>query len=382
MYVLKRQSTAYQAIATLVAVSLVLWGLGVHMFSHKAEAASLSYVKNTLSDSAPSEASDHEFEFRSPTDIAATNVIDITFPSQFTGTSSIAVADVDFEINGTDETLVAGAPGAAEWGFTWTGDVFRLTAGASESMASTATATIKIGTNADGGTNQITNPSATTSYEFLIETGPAGSPNDTGRTRVAIIENVLVTAQINTTLDFSITAVGNGATVNGTTTTGTTTNVTVPFGALSADVIETLAHDLSVTTNAANGYVVTVYSDGPLDSATAADIDDFDDGVPLNTPTTWSSPADLISDENTWGHWGISSEDGTTTRQAADEFDSGEWIAASTTPVVIMSHDDPSDGTTQGVGLARVGYQVEVTPLQEAGDDYSTTLTYIATPTF
>jgi hypothetical protein len=32
--------------------------------------------------------------------------------------------------------------------------------------------------------------------------------------------------------------------------------------------------------------------------------------------------------------------------------------------------------------LARIGYQAQITALQEAGDDYSTTLTYVATPTF
>ena len=47
-----------------------------------------------------------------------------------------------------------------------------------------------------------------------------------------------------------------------------------------------------------------------------------------------------------------------------------------------MAHSGPSDGTTLGVGRATIGYQAQITALQEAGDDYSTTLTYIATPTF
>jgi hypothetical protein len=47
-----------------------------------------------------------------------------------------------------------------------------------------------------------------------------------------------------------------------------------------------------------------------------------------------------------------------------------------------MGHTGPSDGFTAGQGATRVGYQIEISALQEAGDDYSTTLRYIATPTF
>jgi hypothetical protein len=47
-----------------------------------------------------------------------------------------------------------------------------------------------------------------------------------------------------------------------------------------------------------------------------------------------------------------------------------------------MGHDGPADGTTDGVGDAYIGYQVQISPLQEAGDDYTTTLRYVITPTF
>jgi hypothetical protein len=157
MYVFRRQVSLHRVIATLLATALVLWLTGTHMFM-KAEAANLTYVKNTLTNSAPSEVSDHEFEFLSPTGVGNNETVTIQFPPEFTGTSSIVVGDVDFEINGTDETLVAGAPGAGQWGFSWSGDTITFTAAADESVASNATITVKIGTNADGGTNQITNP--------------------------------------------------------------------------------------------------------------------------------------------------------------------------------------------------------------------------------
>ncbi len=379
MYVFRRQVRAHQGIATLLAIALVLWVTGTHMFMD-AEAANLTYIKDTLSNSAPSEASNHTIQFLSPTGVGANATITVTFPSAFTGTSSILFSDVDFEINGVDETVVAGAPGAAQWGFTWSGNDFRLLSGSGESLASGATATIKIGTNADGpGVNQVINPAATSSYEFSV----AASSTDSGQFRVAIIDDVLVTANVDTTLVFTVYGTSTGATVNGspTTTVANSTSVTLPFGTLSPNVSRTLGQDLTIQTNARNGYVVTVEQDQNLLSSTGADIDGFFDGTYLNTPGAWVAPTNSISDENTWGHWGLTSTD-PTLLGAGTDFASNQWVAASTTPRAIMAHSGPADGTTLGVGRATIGYQVQITALQEAGDDYSTTLTYIATPTF
>jgi hypothetical protein len=379
MYVYKRQVTTQRGIATLLAIALVLWALGAHMFT-KAEASNLTYVKDTLSDSAPSSVSNHEIQFLSPTGVLAAGTIVVTFPNGFNvATSGIAVGDVDLEINGVDETVVLGAPGAAQWGFSTSSQTITFTAGASESLASNATATIKIGTNANGGTNRITNPSATTSFEISITAGAS----DAGQTRVAIINNVLVTANVDTTLTFTVSGVANGQVVNGspTTTSTTTTSTALPFGTLASNVSKTLAQDLTVATNARNGYVVTVEQDQNLLSSTGADIDGFANGTYTNTPTAWTAPTNSISDENTWGHWGLTSDD-ISLLGAGSDFGSDQWISASTTPRAIMAHSGPADGTTNDIGAARIGYQAQITALQEAGDDYSTTLTYIATPTF
>ncbi len=381
MYVYRRQVAVEKGIATLLALALVLWVMGTHMFMQAAEAANLTYIKDTLSNSAPSETSNHTIEFLSPTGVSAAETITVVIPSTFTGSSSVNEDDVDFEINGTDETVVDGAPGAAEWGLTWSGNTLTLTAGASESLASNATATIKIGTNADAGgagAAQLTNPVATTSYEFTVTAGTA----DNGQFRVAIIDDVLVTANVNTTLVFTITGTTTAVTVNGspTTTSEISTSETLPFSTLSPNVSKVLAQHLSVQTNARNGYIVTVEQSQNLQSSTGADIDGFSNGTYITTPAAWSAPTNLISDENTWGHWGLTSTDYVTGR--ASEFSSNTWVAASTSPIIVMGHTGPSDGETAGVGTAVVGYQAQITALQEAGDDYNTTLTYIATPTF
>ncbi len=381
MYVSKRQVTMQSGIATLTAIALVLWALGAHMFT-SAEAANLLYVKDTLSDSAPSIASNHTLQFLSPGALIGGNTITVTFPNAFTGTSSVVVADIDFEINGVDETLVAGVPAATEWGFGWSGATMTLTAGGSESLASNATATIKIGSNATAGasgTMRLINPSATSSYEITLT-----AATNTAQTRVAIIENVLVTANVDTTLTFTVNGIGSGSTVNGspTTTATTTTSTALPFGTLAVGVSKTLGQDLTVATNAIHGYVVTVEQDQNLLSSTGADIDGFIDGLYTNTPTAWQGPANsIVTGERTWGHWGLTTDDSTLLGAGLD-FAANQWIAASTTPRAIMAHDGPSDGVTDDIGAARVGYQAQITALQEAGDDYNTTLTYIATPTF
>ncbi len=368
-------------IATLTAIALVLWAVGAHMFT-VAEAANLSYVKDTLSDSAPSSVSNHTIEFKSPTGVPLDGTITVTFPQQFTGTSSIAVGDIDLAVSGVDKTLVAGAPAAAQWGFTWSGNVMTLDAGSSESVGTNATVTIQIGNNATfgaTGVNQIINPTATTSYQLAITAGVA----DTGKTMVAIVDNVLVTANVNTTLTFTVNGTTTGVTVNGspTSTSAVSTSVTLPFGTLSANVSKTLAQDLTVATNALHGYVVTVEQDQNLQSATGADIDGFIDGAYTNSPTAWVAPSNNISLENTWGHWGLTTNDSTLLGAGLD-FAANQWISASTTPRAVMAHNGPADGVTDDIGAAQVGYQIQITALQEAGDDYSTTLTYIATPTF
>ncbi len=377
MYVSKRQVTMQGGIATLVAIALVLWAVGAHMFT-TAEASNLTYVKDTLSDSDTGSVSNHTFQFLSPTGVSAGQTIVVTFPNAFNlSTSSVDQTDVDLLENGVDE-LVGAVPSGATWGAVVSGQNLTFTS-ATGAIAPNATVTIKVGLNATGGNAQVTNPTGNASYEFTITAGTA----DSGQTRVAIIDNVLVTANVDTTLTFTVSGVANGATVNSspTTTATTTTSTALPFGTLSANVSKTLAQDLTVATNARHGYVVTVEQDANLLSSTGADIDGFIDGAYTNSPTAWVAPSNAIGNEDTWGHWGLTTDDASLLGSGLD-FAANQWVSASTTPRAVMAHSGPSDGTTDDIGAARVGYQVQITALQEAGDDYSTTLTYIATPTF
>ena len=381
MYAYFRHVPVSKGIATLLTVALALWVVGAHMFT-TAEAANLTYVNDTLSDSAPGSASNHDIQFLSPTGVPALGTVTISFPNGFNiSTSSVDFNDIDMSVAGVDQTLTDVAPASGEWQVGIAGQDLTFTSGGgAAAIGSNATVSIQIGTNATGGTNQVTNHSATTSYEFTITT----SSGDTGQYRVAIIENVLVTADVNTTLNFSVYGTSTGAVCNGADPTyADSSNVALAFGTLNAGVPKTLCQDLTVATNAIHGYIVTVMQDTQLKSSTGADIDGFQDGNWTTTPTAWAAPGNGtpdVLDENTWGHWGLTSSDSVTGRTA--EFGANEWVAASTTPIIIMGHTGVADGSTDGIGRASIGYKIEISALQEAGDDYNTTLTYVATPTF
>jgi hypothetical protein len=357
MFVLSRNVSAhYRVIATLVATAVVLWASGAF---GAVQAANITFVSDLLSDSDRGVDSNHTISFKPPSGISVGQTFTVTFPAGFNLTG---VTTGDFAVTSPD----------ANWTEGIAGQVITLTRTTSP-VAANATTTLVI-----NGTNKINNPSAAGSYEIAI----AGTMADSGQTRVAIVDNVLVTASVDTVFNFTVNGRATSTLVNGQTTTKSSSSTTIPFGLLAAGVPQTIAQNLTVQSNAIHGFVVTVHEDQHLLSSTGADIDNFENGNNAVTPATWSSPSNNILLENTWGHWGVTSSDNDTTRAAADEFGANEWQGVSTTPQVIFSHTGPADGITAGIGSTTVGYRAEITALQEAADDYNTTLTYIATPTF
>lgn len=365
-----------QAVSLVLSVATILWSIGLTPLAF-VEAASLTSVSDTLSDSDRGVDSNHTIAFTVPvgsSGVAAGQAITVTFPNGFNiSTSSVDYTDVDMSIAGSDQTLAA-APSGATWGVGIAGQNLTITSGTGVVTAGQEVI-IRVGLNASGGDQQVTNPVTGASYKFTIVL-----PSDSGETIVAILDDVLVTAAVDSTFTFTVagfTAIG--VQVNGENTTATSSATEIPFGLLSDGVPSVVAQRLNVSTNAGGGFVVTVQQSGDLVSSTGADIDSFIDGAYDNTPVAWQSPTPSVSDENTWGHWGLTSSDSDLN---GDEFGTNLWVAASTTPREVFSHDDPADGATADIGSTTVGYQVEISALQEAGDDYSTTLTYIATPIF
>jgi len=369
-----------QATAAFVGFAIILWSLGLPSLRF-AEAASVTSYSDTLSDSAPSALSNHTIEFVTPTGLVGGEFITITFPTGFDGIDNLLFSDIDLAVNGTEENL-AGSANLADWGVTAAGQTIDIEAG-TDTIGAGATVTIQIGTNATEGTtgvNQITNPATSTSYKIDVDV--AG--NDTGSTRVAIVDNVTVTASVDTLFTFTVAGVSALTSVNTNDTTGGDTTATaIPFGVLQADTASTAAQTLEVSTNAANGFVVTVQADQQLLSANGADIDGFRNGSFDSTPVAWEAPGATPGNENEYGHWGISSADTTLTAGLSDLYTGGDnFVSASTTPVEVFRHDGPSDGTVAGEGNTEVIYKIETSALQEAATDYTATLTYVATPVF
>lgn len=387
MFVLSSQGNAmYQAVAMLVTLALAMWMLSIHTY---AQAANLTSVSDTLSDSDSSTLSNHTIEFTIPAGSAGVPngaTTTITFPGGFT-IGSVDFTDIDMATSTGEFTIGGDCTLTEDVRAFFTGQILSLVfcPGDGGSLAAGDTVTVEVGLNATtgvAGDAQITNHATPDDYELQIAT-----PTDSGRTRVVIIDDVLVTASVATVFDFVVSGFpsATGVNVNGTSTTGTSSATALPFGQLSAGIIETLAQRLNVTTNAKNGFVVTVFQSDDFNSTTGADIDSFFDNTYENTPSDWAAPSAGPSDENEWGHWGLTSSDDIN----ASEFQGcaafateGCWVAASTTPRQVFAATSSADGLTANVGSTTVGYQVQITSLQEAADDYQTTLTYIATPTF
>jgi hypothetical protein len=370
-----------KTIATVAGFAIILWSLGLPSLRF-ADAANITDVSDTLSDSAPGVVSNHTITFVTPTGVANGATTTITFPAGFTGIAALGVEDVDFAST-TDMSIAANCGASDRVRFIASGQTvsFVFCPGDGGVLTAGATTTIQIGTNAtfgSPGNSQITNPVTEGSYEIGFIVGAS----DSGWTRVVILSDVLVTAAVDTIFTFAVAGLGAGQSVNGTTTTGVTSSTSIPFGTLTSGVATRTAQRLTVNTNASNGDVVTVQLDQPRQSSTGADIDGFSQGSYTNIPVAWAVPTSIVGSENTYGHWGITSDDATTTRDAGDEFNVNEWASASTSPRVVMSHTGPANGTGMGQGTTTVGYKVQIGGLQEAGDDYTATLTYVATPTF
>jgi hypothetical protein len=226
----------------------------------------------------------------------------------------------------------------------------------------------------------VTNPGTTGSYGVFISTNDSfGVIKESITAMVAIVDTVSVSASVAASLTFKISPVSTSTNVNGIDTTISSATSTLEFGTLTVGTSTVAGQELSVTTNADDGYFVTVEQDQNLTSNSGTDIDAFVDGT-TTTPLPWQAPANSLDREWTYGHLGITTEDATLS--SGDTFGTNLWEGlSSSTPLEVMYHDGPADGMALDKGVTRVAYQLEVAALQEAGDYYNT-LTYIATPSY
>lgn len=367
-----------RGVALITVFALIGWTVGLPAMVNEAfAAASLKNVSVLLSDSDLNVAANNTIDFQLETALDPDDTIVVTYDptgSLFT-VGSLGAADF---VGETGVTVVATCDaGADSVELATTTETITLTVCASASLA--ADTSISLPTT----NNRITNPNAADSYVVRIETTqyPGATLLDKSEPRVVILDDVVVSAAVSTSFTFTVALAGIGVDINGDTTTIESTATSLPFGTIASSTgAQVIGHNLTVATNAKNGFSVTVEQDTELISSTGAIIDNFKDGADTATPEAWVAPSNDIDDPTSWGHFGVTSEDSSTT--AGNEFGDALYAGNLASAREIFYHSGPADGVTADKGATQVAYKVQITDLQEAGDDYTNTLMYIATPTF
>ena len=238
------------------------------------------------------------------------------------------------------------------------------------------------------------------SYKIIVQ-HLDGSNNVIDQTTVAVglIESVRVTATVAPQISFSIASQASALTRCNVATTITTSAAAVPFGDLTGVAPAVGAHLLSVTTNAANGYAVTVRENDQLglDSKTCT-TDGSGDNECINDASGAGSMSHTASDEwsaatssNTEYGFGYSlqSNTGSPTLAFAHNASGGGSCGTNTNCWKHFADAQASEVTQQiasnssptGNDAFYVCYKVNVPATQVAGN-YDNNLTYVATATF
>jgi len=337
----------------LVAIMIVSL-VAAYGFAPLVKAASFEDAKDRIGDSNLGATTYHEITIDMGSDLVASEFVAIDFGTDFTGAVE---GNVTCPTNSTASTTPSDTVGCVVNG--------------GQSLSSTTDLIITV--------TGVTSSTTAGDYPVVITTYTTSYVEKENATvLVYIIDDVTVTATVNASLTFGIAGVAQDELVNGATTTIASTAETIPFGTLSSGASTTIAQQLTVSTNAAFGYAVTVEQDGELTSGAGATINSWKnspDDTGSTTPDEWTAPTGLLNQDWTYGHMGVTGND-------SDLFNLGKYVGLNgTSTLTVLSHTGPADGTTQDAGLARVAYTVEITDLQEAGD-YTSVLTYICTPTY
>lgn len=322
--------------------------------------ATLTGGSVTLSDSRPSTTSvSYTIDFDGVT-TSAIKCINVAFKDAATGGSKPTGMTITSAALGGSSDYI---PTPASWSVSNnnTTGVSSITFATGETPASATDRTVILTGITNGST------SATTYYvQFATynNTDCSTSPVDSGTIAFIYTDGQAVSATVDPSLSFTISAVSTSQTVNGATTTDASTTTTVPFGTLSTSANQIVAHDLAVGTNAQNGYTVTIKSTAALSSGSH----DMADHSGTNaSPATFSAAGTEA--------FGYTTEDATLGTGTANRFTSGKWAAFTTSPLEVVYSAAAASETT------RTGYQVGISATTQAGS-YSTTVVYTATPTY
>lgn len=366
------------SIAFVLIISILSWFTGLPFAVNIATANTVTQFSATASSTVPSANTNYKITWTDATQITVTQTIKISFdPGNSTfDLGALANTEVLTSASPTNLSIITGACGGA------TPNQVSINGGISnsagdKSVTLTACGTIATGTKTVYFTgNHVQNPAGTGSYPITV----GGSQADSGNTLVVITDQVTLSASVATNLVFTVTGLASGQTVNGETTSTTTSSTAIGFGTLASGTPVIAGQELSVTTNAVNGFIVTVNEDQNLTSSAGSQIYTFKDGGGTSLPTLWATPTSIAGNSLTYGHIGLTSDDADLN---AGEFTGTKYVGNfATTTRTVFSNTGAADGTTQNIGKVRVAYKIQITSLQAAGSDYSNHLIYVCTPTF
>ena len=342
------------------------------VLAQTAHAGALSSVSLTMSDSRPgATASSHQFGF-TPAEATQTIMgLKLEYCTSAAGTCTLPT--------GLDTTSAALRANLLDDSTTnpfagWTLD--STTNGALDVTDSTGVSGASAQTIAVSG---ITNPGAeadTTATIFYVRVTTysataltSDNEIDDGALAGAVVPPVTVTARQDAMLNLTVAAVTDSTEIGtGQETTGASTPTALSFGIfkpLGTSDAESLflAHDLTVSTNTARGYSVSVVGG----AANAMTLSDESSSIAYVTGgTTWD-------DDATTG-FGVTARAGGAPATFSDGL--SYFPAPAGNPLVVAEHAMPISGHA-----TMVAYRVQVQSTLPQGD-YSGTLTYTLVPNF
>jgi hypothetical protein len=241
MYRNKYQEIIGKFMAVLAMLSLTFTTVPVY-------AASLTALSDTMSREKIGTASNHTIKYTTGTGVAAAGTMTITMPTGFTiGTVDNTDIDVSWgpSTGAENELTLAATASGTTWGAVFAGQILTITSGTG-TITAASKVIVEIGTNATAGATgdqQITNHASAATYTISI----GGTFGDTGKIAVVTIadDQIPVTAGVDPSFTFTV------------------ANTTLDLSTISTSAVSTTSfNNITIGTNAHNGYTVTVKNVG------------------------------------------------------------------------------------------------------------------------
>jgi hypothetical protein len=371
------------------ATSILVAGTVLFGMAGPASAANLSYSNVTLGDSRRSATTNHDFVVKAGSASATLRCIQVTYstdPRTFgagTAPTGLSTQAPGASLPATVKIQNVNPPTTAA------SDAFSiLTSTNAYSFQLRASATGNNITNADFirfDIASIVNPSVVsnpTNYYARVElsnseTCAGGSFFDSSVIMFAIVnqDGVSVQATVDPTLTFTVAALNSGVyksqqTLENSVTNGCASTATaVVFPVLTVNVNATCAQTISTSTNAGNGFIVTIKGDQTSGDFMRSTVGTIPNHTGTNgTPTTWPVANDTP-------RFGYTTDDGSLQASSARFNSDDTWAGLTNAGNEVQFHGEPA---TQSNNVA---YRVRTGAQTKAGQ-YAGTVIYVATPLF